>query len=311
MPLVMRDRTDKLMRAPVHQTGIEHRRPVQIPLRIDGLCRIGERERSSAMVMGGVLPDSQGSRVRCADRADLHELGERNLPQLTSDLPEPRPSLEQDTKSKARCGTSTFARRPQSCGGHVSDSRINPGSDRLANACNNDTLTTTSLSFDNSLNWCHCANCKGGLEATMSSSTPAKRCDGRRPRAGTLRGLISPSNFTFAKMLAPHQFFLLDSQALVRRAAVSNKSTSEVVGDVSSLNHRAFLFNKVLRFWQKGQRSSPRLVRISSGLLVGSSLAAKGDALIHGPTLVARPVGSEWRNHHLHLVIVQSNQSIK
>jgi hypothetical protein len=67
------------------------------------------------------------------------------------------------------------------------------------------------------------------------------------------------------------------------------------------------LFNKVLRFWQKGQRSSPQLVRISSGLLFGGSLVVKGDALIHGPTLVARPVGSEWRTRHLHQKNIQTN----
>jgi len=73
-------------------------------------------------------------------------------------------------------------------------------------------------------------------------------------------------------MLAPRQFFFLNSRALVRRAAVSNKSTSEAAGDVQSLRRTA-LFDKVLRFWQKGQRSSPQLVRISSDLFSGSSLA--------------------------------------
>jgi len=66
------------------------------------------------------------------------------------------------------------------------------------------------------------------------------------------------------------------------------------VGD-DALDHQEFLIQKVLRFCQKGRSSSPRLDRISSGFLSGNSLAVKGDALIHGPSLVARPVGSEWR----------------
>jgi hypothetical protein len=122
-----------------------------------------------------------------------------------------------------------------------------------------------------------------------------------------IRGLISPRDSAIGKILVPFQFLFFTSQALVRRAEVSDSSTSEVVGDVQSLNRRAFLHNKVLRFWQKGQRSLPQLVRISSGLLFGSSLAAKGDALIHGPTLVARPVGSEWRTRHPYQKNIQTN----
>jgi hypothetical protein len=63
----------------------------------------------------------------------------------------------------------------------------------------------------------------------------------------------------------------------------------------------------VLRFWQKGRSSSPQLARISSDFLSGNSLAAKGDALIHGPCLVARPVGSEWRTRRPYQGNIQTN----
>jgi hypothetical protein len=62
---------------------------------------------------------------------------------------------------------------------------------------------------------------------------------------------------------------------------------------------------KVLRFVQAGQITPSRLFRINRDYPVGNSLAVNGDVLIHGPRLVAQPVGSEWRNHHLHQVIIK------
>jgi hypothetical protein len=72
-------------------------------------------------------------------------------------------------------------------------------------------------------------------------------------------------------------------------------------------DHRIFLIQKVLRFWQKGRSSSPQLARINSGFRSGNSLAAKGDTLIHGPRLVAQSVGSERRNHHPLQKTIQTN----
>lgn len=60
-----------------------------------------------------------------------------------------------------------------------------------------------------------------------------------------------------------------------------------------------FVQYKVLRFWQVGQSNPPHLVRIKQGTDFLSSLAVKGDALIHWLNLVAWPVGSERRNHRL------------
>jgi hypothetical protein len=72
-------------------------------------------------------------------------------------------------------------------------------------------------------------------------------------------------------------------------------------------DHQIFLIQKVLRFWQKGRSSSPLLVRINSGFLSGNSLAVKGDALIHGLRMVARPVGSEWRTRRPYQGNIQTN----
>jgi hypothetical protein len=60
-----------------------------------------------------------------------------------------------------------------------------------------------------------------------------------------------------------------------------------------------FVQYKVLRFWQVGLSNPPHLVRIKQGIDFMNSLAVKGDALIHGPNLVAWPMGSERRNHRL------------
>jgi hypothetical protein len=53
--------------------------------------------------------------------------------------------------------------------------------------------------------------------------------------------------------------------------------------------------NKVLRFWQAGHCSSPRLTRGNRDLLHRSSLAVTGNVMILRPRLVAGPAGSEWR----------------
>jgi hypothetical protein len=68
-----------------------------------------------------------------------------------------------------------------------------------------------------------------------------------------------------------------------------------------------FSIHKVLRFSQAGHFIPSRLFRINRGFSKGNSLAVKGDVLIHGPYLVAQSVGSEWRNHRLHQITIQTN----
>ena len=294
------------MQTRANLTGTGRRRPVQRSVRNGGLCSIVPPERSIAVT--AVVATTLRSSVRCAGDA-LHDERSERSPQSPADFTPFHLSLFDDTKTNARLETSAVARSPRSDHRHIPRSRMDSRTARLASASNNNALATASLLLDNSLDWCHCSNRKGGLDVTMSNSTVAKRCDGRVPGAGNLRGSNSPTSLAFAKMLAPRQFFFLNSRALVRRAAVSNKSTSEAAGDVQSLRRTA-LFDKVLRFWQKGQRSSPQLVRISSDLFSGSSLAVmavKGDALIHGPHLVARPVGSEWRTRRPYQGNIQTN----
>jgi hypothetical protein len=66
-----------------------------------------------------------------------------------------------------------------------------------------------------------------------------------------------------------------------------------------------FLKYKVLRISPAGQFIPSRLARINRDAS-RCSLAVKGDALIHGPNLVAWSVVSERRNHHPHQVIIQT-----
>jgi hypothetical protein len=91
------------------------------------------------------------------------------------------------------------------------------------------------------------------------------------------------------------------------QGAASNQSLSETSRASHSPDHGTFLNHKVLRFCQEGRSSSTRLTRISSDFLSRNSLAAKGDVLIHGPCLVARPVGSEWRTQRPFHVSNQTN----
>jgi hypothetical protein len=106
---------------------------------------------------------------------------------------------------------------------------------------------------------------------------------------------FSSSGTSFVRILGYHRQSLSNSEAFIRHTSVLSRSASEIHGSGDAPDHRIFLIQTVLRFWQMRRRNSPRLARTNSGFLSRNSLAAKGDALIHGPRLVAGPVGSEWR----------------
>ena len=117
----------------------------------------------------------------------------------------------------------------------------------------------------------------------------------------------SSSHFSSAKGLTGPRSPLIDSEGSRRRASVSDSSPSRMVGGVQLLQFRVSPIYKVLWFWRTGYCNSFDQTRISRDLPFGSSLAVKGDALIHGPCLVARPVRSEWRNHRPYRVSSQPN----
>jgi hypothetical protein len=174
-------------------------------------------------------------------------------------------------------------------------------------ACNDNTITTATLRFDNRLDSCQSRNRRGGWEVTMAGFIYASRCSGRRLMAGVPRDSISSNGSSFPRIFGSPRQSLSNSPASLRHASVARRSSGEIRGCGDAPDHRIFLIQKVLRFWQKGRSSSPRLARINSGFLSGNSLAAKGDTLIHGPHLVAQSVGSEWRNHHLFQKTIQTN----
>ena len=68
--------------------------------------------------------------------------------------------------------------------------------------------------------------------------------------------------------------------------------------------------HKVLCLPRTGYGDVPQGEHINGGPFFEGSLAAKGEALIHGPSLVARPVGSEWRTRRPHQESIQSNQVV-
>ena len=141
----------------------------------------------------------------------------------------------------------------------------------------------------------------------MSCSILDTRCSGRRPTAEAFRASISSSDSLFATIPVALRQPLSNSGASNRHASVLSRSASEIRGVGDAPDHRTILIQKVLRFCNKGRSSSPHLIRINSDFLSRNSLAVKGDALIHGPSLVARPVGSEWRTRRPYQMDNQTN----
>jgi hypothetical protein len=65
--------------------------------------------------------------------------------------------------------------------------------------------------------------------------------------------------------------------------------------------------HKVLRTWVTGFHNRVAQVRTSNEHESDFSLAVKGDALIHGPNMAARPVGSDWRTRRPSQGSIQPN----
>lgn len=143
------------------------------------------------------------------------------------------------------------------------------------------------------------SNRRGGMDVTMSGFIFEPRWGSRRPTPGALRNSIYLNGSSFPGIPLALGQSLSNFGASFHLASVQSPSSGRVRGYDNATDHRKFLIQELLRFCQKGRSSSPQSTRISSGFLSGNLLAIKGDALIHGPSLVARPVGSEWRIHRL------------
>jgi len=163
--------------------------------------------------------------------------------------------------------------------------------------CFDNRITTAALRIDNAPPAWHYLNRKGGMEMTMSGPIVATRCNGRRPPAGALRNSIFPSGPSIAKVPAAFRQPLSNRSFGLRLDSVVVRPTEVSTCGIDGLGPLTNLIQKVLRFQLKARSSARRPVRINSGFLHRNSLAVKGDALIHGPHLVAQPVGSEWRIH--------------
>jgi hypothetical protein len=126
--------------------------------------------------------------------------------------------------------------------------------------------------------------------------------------SAAFHNLASPKRVQ-PKKTPRESFCYFDSPEVpLARTSSSKSSRRGVVGLSPQFDSENFLQYKVLRFRRKGHCSSPQLACISSGFLSGNSLVVKGDALIHGPRLVARPVGSEWRTRRPYEMDIQFNQ---
>jgi hypothetical protein len=142
----------------------------------------------------------------------------------------------------------------------------------------------------------------------MSCSILDMRCSGRRPTAEAFRASTSSSDSLFATIPVALRQPLSNSGASNRLASVLSRSSGEIRDSDDTPDHSTILIQKVLRFCKKGQSSSTQSARINSDFLSRNSLAVKGDALIHGPRLVARSVGSEWRTRRPYQMDNQTNQ---
>jgi hypothetical protein len=151
------------------------------------------------------------------------------------------------------------------------------------------------------------SNRRGGMDVTMAGSIHAKECRVRRPTPRALRSSIYLNGSSFPGIPLALRQSLSNFGASFHLASVQSPSSPRVRGYDNAPDHRKFLIQKLLRFCQKWRSSSPQSTRISSGFLSGNSLAVKGDALIHGPSLVARPVGSEWRTRRPYQESIQTN----
>jgi len=93
-----------------------------------------------------------------------------------------------------------------------------------------------------------------------------------------------------------------------RESSLSSARRGEPeVACIHQLTFLIFPKHKMLRTLQAGRSNPPHLIRINEHSSSSAS-AVQGDVLIHRPNLVAGPVVSEWRNQHLHQVIIQTNQ---
>ena len=131
----------------------------------------------------------------------------------------------------------------------------------------------------------------------------------------------APNDFSIVSPTLSHHrpFNAFEAVSLVTKAV--NGLRYESVGAEHKLNELLFestgtdnsailidfLIHKVLRFLLAGHFNPSRLCRINRDFSKGNSLAVNGDVLIHGPHLVAQSVGSEWRNHYLLQITIQTN----
>jgi hypothetical protein len=169
------------------------------------------------------------------------------------------------------------------------------------------TRTTAPLRFDNHSHRCHHPQRRGGWGVTMTGSVSAARCSGRGRSSGPLGHSILPSGSPIEWAYGAIRPSLSNSEASLGHVSALSPSARSMRRGNDAPGHSSILNQKVLRSLQLARRGSLQLSRISSDFLSGISLAVKGDALIHGPRLVARPVGSEWRTRRPSQGNIQTN----
>ena len=149
-------------------------------------------------------------------------------------------------------------------------------------------------------------NSDGGVTlGGVVGSSGVRTSDRNRSTHGALGHLVGVKDAPSPNVFAPAQ--LAVEHAHRQRVGFQGSLSQAMVKVNRPLRRRADVLDKVLRNGGAGFFQPVRQLRINGEFPYGSSSAVKGDAVIHGPRLVAQPVGSEWRIHRLHQTGSQSN----
>lgn len=141
----------------------------------------------------------------------------------------------------------------------------------------------------------------------MIASSPSSRVDVTASRSHVLVPLSSMTREMTSLMCDPESVATIDDSPTIRTNQTGQctravhrqgfRCSFATAEHNVGVHHRyqEIVLQEVLRICKAGHRCPPRLTRFNGDFLHGGYRAVKGDALIHGPYLAARPVGSDWR----------------
>lgn len=159
------------------------------------------------------------------------------------------------------------------------------------------------------------ASNSSGIDAVVETPSPTADRDLQSgpisrtcPTGGALNDLISVCSESPEERFAFHETLPADTELSFSAGDSFHSMTDETAEELRAASDPDLLLCKVLRHPSVSQHESLRPSRINGQCYLISCPAVKGDVLILEPNLVAWLAGSEWRNHPLHHVVIQSHQ---